>query len=466
MNDSRLINTLKLLSPQEMTRLNDFVQSPIHNKHKDVTTLFSYLKKHLYSKRNKLSLENVFRFLYGQIPFEAQQLHLVNSYLTKVVEDFLAWNEWEQSKDNEQLALLKTYNKRRVVDGFSRVFKNFQKRQEKSGIRNADYFRTQYNTQFQLFTFSETQGRKKEVNLPEVSKNLDIYYCIERLRVACFQLSQQAVYKQDYDIGMLKEVLTYVLKNELFTIPAIGIYYYGYLSLAKPTEEAYFVKLKQLMKTKEYCFEISDLKEIYLMAINYCIRRINSNDTLYLSEVFELYKLGIENGVFLENKILSRWTYNNIIIAGLKLKAFDWVEQFIFDYKSYLAQKHQKSSFSFNLAKFYFEKGDYKAAMPLLLQMEYDDFFHNMVAKTTLAKMYYELKELDALENLLNSMKVYIQRQKVIGYHKENYRNILRFMKRLMYLNFKDADKKNLLREAIIETKVLTEKKWFLDKLG
>ncbi len=455
-----------MLSTAELSRLDDFVNSPVHNKHKEVMRLFAYLKKHLNGKRAQLSKENVFQHLYGKIPLDSQQLNLVNSYLTKVVEEFLAWTEWSENKNKESITLLKTYNKRKAVQHFNRVFSGILKKEEKSFIRNSDYYQRQYDIQFQLFTFSELQGRKKEVNLPAVSENLDIYYCIERLRVACFQLSQQAIYKQSYEVGMLEEVVSFVSKNELHLIPAIGIYYYGYLSLANPDQEVHFEQLKRLIKKEEQRFEISDLKEIYLMAINYCIRRINSNDVRYLSEVFDLYQSGLDNKVFLENNILSRWTYNNIIIAGLKLEAFDWVEKFIYDYKTYLQTQHQESSFSFNLAKFYFEKGDYQAAMPLLMKMEYDDFFHNMVAKTTLAKIYFELKELDALENLLNSMKVYIQRQRIIGYHKENYRNILRFMKKLMYLNFGDADKINELKERIRSTKVLTEKNWFLAKLG
>jgi hypothetical protein len=53
------------------------------------------------------------------------------------------------------------------------------------------------------------------------------------------------------------------------------------------------------------------------------------------------------------------------------------------------------------LAKLFFKKRDYDKAMPLLVQIKYDDILHNLSAKLMLAKMYYELDEINTLENLL-----------------------------------------------------------------
>ncbi|MGK0390935.1 MAG: hypothetical protein ACI94Y_003695 [Maribacter sp.] len=89
----------------------------------------------------------------------------------------------------------------------------------------------------------------------------------------------------------------------------------------------------------------------------------------------------------------------------MKLKEFYWIESFIYDYKKYLDVATKEDSFNFNLAKFYFEKKDYGTVMPLLIQTKYDDVLHNLGAKMMLVKMYYELKEFDALENLLEIFK-------------------------------------------------------------
>jgi hypothetical protein len=175
-----------------------------------------------------------------------------------------------------------------------------------------------------------------------------------------------------------------------------------------------------VLTEKIHVFTHREQRDIYILTINYCIKKLNTGAEHFIREAFETYQKGLKKDVFIENEILSRWTYNNIIILGLKLKEFNWVESFIYDYKKYLDTSTREDSFSFNLAKFYFEKKDYETVMPLLIQTKYDDLLHNLGAKMMLVKMYYELKEFDALENLLESFKTYILRKRDIGYHKEN----------------------------------------------
>ncbi len=83
-----------------------------------------------------------------------------------------------------------------------------------------------------------------------------------------------------------------------------------------------------------------------------------------------------------------------------------------------------------------------------------------------LAKMYYELKEWEALENLLESFKTYISRKKDLGYHKENYLNIISFVKNIIHFNPHDKEERETLVQKINETEILTEKKWLLEQVA
>ncbi|MEM1218185.1 MAG: hypothetical protein AAGH79_04710, partial [Bacteroidota bacterium] len=185
----------------------------------------------------------------------------------------------------------------------------------------------------------------------------------------------------------------------------------------------------------------------------------------YMQDLFELYQNGLQAQVFVENGQLSRFTYNNIIIAGLKRKAFDWVYQFIYDYKDQLEEKHRESSFRYNLAKYYFDKGDYQGAMPLLLQWEYNDVLQNLNAKIMLAKMYYETEERESLEHALNSFQTYIYRKKILGYHRDIYLNFAQFLRKVLMVNPYDKNSIGTLRTAIQEQKALTEREWLVQQL-
>ena len=82
-----------------------------------------------------------------------------------------------------------------------------------------------------------------------------------------------------------------------------------------------------------------------------------------------------------------------------------------------------------------------------------------------LCKIYYELDETDALENQLDSIHIYLRRKKVLGYHKDNYSAIVRFMRRLLATNPNSASEKEKLRREIEQWPVLTEREWLLRQL-
>ena len=105
MQESKVIKIIKSLPKDEIKLLGKFVSSPIHNKHQQVIDLFFYIKKHLDDTNGKLSKEKVFKFLFPKQKFEPQKIHYINSYLFKVVEAFLAWQEWKNDKVSEQIYL-------------------------------------------------------------------------------------------------------------------------------------------------------------------------------------------------------------------------------------------------------------------------------------------------------------------------------------------------------------------------
>ena len=52
-----------------------------------------------------------------------------------------------------------------------------------------------------------------------------------------------------------------------------------------------------------------------------------------------------------------------------------------------------------------------------------------------------------------------------MGYHYQNWSNIVHYTQRLMELNFFDKKSVQELRESIEKEAVLTEKRWFLSQL-
>ena len=81
-------------------------------------------------------------------------------------------------------------------------------------------------------------------------------------------------------------------------------------------------------------------------------------------------------------------------------------------------------------------------------------------------KVYFETGEFDLLDAHLKTMRMFIRRNKRMGYHHRNWQNIVRFTQKLMELNPFDQQEREVLRQAIEQEEVLTEREWLLGQLS
>ena len=181
-----------------------------------------------------------------------------------------------------------------------------------------------------------------------------------------------------------------------------------------------------------------------------------------MNEAFDIYRIGMEVEVFLQDGIMSPRTYSNIVMSGLRAKAHEWIFDFIFTYKSALPEKQREGFFNYNLAQLYYSKKDYEKAMPLLQMMEYEDVLLTCLGKILLAKMQFELRETEPLVSHLQSFKTYVKRKKMLGYHRDSSLNFIQFTNKLLH---ESNGRKEKLAEEIRNTQIVAEKKWLLEQM-
>jgi tetratricopeptide (TPR) repeat protein len=274
------------------------------------------------------------------------------------------------------------------------------------------------------------------------------------------------VYKTEYDLGLIDALMEYVRnKKELLEIPIIKVYYHLYNLFRYPDEETHYFEVKQALKGYNHLFKPAERSDLYIIAINYCIGKMNIGVQKFLREAFEMYQEGIEGHFLIINEVLNHLDFRNIVSIGTTLKEFDWVSNFIEKYQGFLALEYRENFVQFSLAKLHFERGDYDQAQRLLIQFDIDDVLLNLSAKSMLIKIYYEEGEINTLESLLESLRTYINRKKSITYHKIIYNNLIRFTKKLVRLPPRNKALKERLRKQIEEANPLPERKWLLEQL-
>ena len=228
-----------------------------------------------------------------------------------------------------------------------------------------------------------------------------------------------------------------MVKNDRFSdcIP-ITIYYHIYLVTFYEDEAAFDIFLKEAQKNNAI-FSMQDLRDMYLLAINFCVKKSNQNIEKYTRLTFEIYIYAIENKFLLENNEISRFSFTNVVSLGIKLKQLEKTDAFIKKYAALLANEYKQNTIDFNTAKLHFSKKEYEKALKILLTNEFKDTIWNLNAKFILLKIYFETKEINAFKVQLKAFKLFISRKSSVGYHQEYFSNVVNSFK-ILYRIYKD----------------------------
>lgn len=464
---SKLIQLYTCLNSSELEAFHKWLKSPLHNIDPDLTKLFIYISSRRVLSKTSLDKKRVFKQLFPNQPYKDLKLRRLMSKGVSNLENFVHFlmskkNIIEQQKN--MAIFLRTRNRPQLAQQqWTKGKKALALQVDKTHL----YYYQNYQLEQEHFEQAASQSRMRATNLQSIVDHFSIAFIIETLRYACTAISHKNLYATNYNIPLLDEILALVQQIPYLNIPAIQLYYQAYKALTVPKNIAHFELLKSNLLKHEALLPTKERKDLYTLAINYCIRRINSDESQkFIREVFELYKQGLKNKALLDNGILSRFTYKNIASAGLRLQEYDWIDRYISDYAPYVEADYRESYQHYNTSKLYFAKEDYDQAMQRLIQVEYDDLFLNLDAKTMLMKIYYETQSYDALDAFFHSFTIYLQRKEIMGYHRENYLNIIRLTKKLLELPPRNTKAQQQLQNSIDSIHPLTERAWLLEQLS
>lgn len=472
MHDSRLVELLKTLSPTEQKELGRWLRSPFANQREEVTRLFDHLADRLGTAREgSLKKETVYKKLFPGEAFDEKRMAYTMSRLNLAAQSWLVFAEQQSGGEAVyRLQLAKALRKRGLEQQSERELKLAEAALQSQPHRNVDFHQLSHQLHLERYESSASRQRTAARSFQEWSDEETIVFAAKKLSQACTALVHKAVSEANLRIDLLDELLAFVEQRQLVAVPAVGIYYLGYKAMTEECSGPWFGQLREAMRRHFQQFPKAEMRDIYLLAVNYCIRQINTRQqgeeqVFFLRQVFDIYTEGLEHEVFIENGMLSRFTYKNIANAGLGLKAFDWVEAFLTKYKDALEPRHREGAYLFNLASLYFRKPDYDRALGLLTRAEFDDVLHNLDARRMLLRIYFDRGEVAALDSLLDSFAIFLRRRRDVGYLRQNYLNLIRFTKKLLQTPASERAAREKLRSEISDCKALAEREWLLGRV-
>lgn len=457
MRQSKLFQLLEKFDPRMLREARKWLASPLHNTRTEVLALYDFCAEGLHKNPDRLLKPAAFAACYGPLPYDEREMNHLMSWLLENLREYLTWSEWQQDAANVALLRCRALQKLGLDEAFEKAYEQAQQLLERQPYRDEQYYAIKHALERGRQEHASLQRRALGASIQPMGEHAEMAYKLNRLRYECSLAVLQYLTPSE---------ATPEMSLSIEEPPTVLLYKNLLRSLQDATDEAAFSTARDLLEQHGQLFRGSERRDLYLMALNFCIRKINKGDRKFMRDALDLYRSGIENRSLFEYGLLSRFTYKNVVTAGLNLGAFDWTREFIETYRAHLHPRERHSVYCYNLAIWYFWRNDYDQAMTLLSEMDFADPLTNLDARAILLKIYYERGFDEALESHLDSFQTYLNRHKNLGYHRENYLNLLKVVRKMLRLGPQDRQERAQLANDITQTAALAEKAWLLRCLG
>ena len=470
MRNSKLYTTLKSFDKIEQNRLRKFLSSPYFNSNQALIDLFEFLIREInQEKTTPLDKPVLWRILEPGHPFNNTRFRKYCSDLLKLTEDYLAQEAFEGHPTYKAICLMEAVGKKKLEKLFNGALKNANSRLEKQPYRDTKHYHWRYEIERNYSIMSQAYLNRSSIsNLDQISRNLDIFYVSEKLRLSQeIKSIQDKLAYQDYDFPLLRGITQQLGNYDYGEVPAISLYYQIFLISETPENEDHYYRLKSLLGKHALLFNQEEAYHLYNAAMNYCINKINKGNQKYLSELFDLYNDTIEKEIIFVGGEISPWDFRNIVVLALRLGHYGWTQNFIEKYNFRIAEKFRNNAVSFNMATLHFYQRQYDKVIELLQTVEYEDFSYNLNSKAMLLATYYETEEFEPLYSLFESFRAYLNRNKNLPESRKNlYKNLIKFTKKLTKITPGDKNSLKKLRQEIEQTKDIASAGWLKEKIS
>ncbi len=482
MNDTKLIQTLKTFTNEEMKLFEKFIASPFFNKGRNYLPFLNQLKKFYPSFENeKLSYEYIYGKLYPGRKFNKQVMWNQVSQLEKLVKEFLLQTALKNNRLERFILIFDELSKRNLDKQMLKEIETADK--NLPDVRfGKDYFYSKWiieNNKADYWT--SLRGRQDKSFEPTIKSTE--YSILNFMADLSISVSDLQIIKLMYNTSNkisdtiefiknldLKKFVQAANENNHEHAPVINFYYNKIMCALDENEESHFFEMKKFFDENYDLFDRLEQKNTLISLANYCAHKMRLGNRKFLKLLFEINKFRLEKGIdTYGNRRIDKALYHQIIRNALLLGEIKWAENFVKDYTSKLIKAHQKTMSSLALGYIYYAKKEYASSLVHLNKVEFIDLRDKLHVRILSAKTYYELNKSELLFYYIDSSKHYIgNNTEIESATKQAYMKFFNYLKKLLTVkeNF-DQQKLKGLSEDIKLDKVLRlrHRNWLLEKI-
>jgi hypothetical protein len=480
MQKSKLLETIKCLSSQELTRLEQFLLSPFFRTEvleQPVLDLLKYIIQYQPDfDHPDLDRVRVYAHVYPNSPIVKGRLEKAMTRLLKEVRRYIVVEQRliQTREADEHLLLIRFFKARGNYEEFERIMSHARSSLQEMVVKDEDYyldmFRLEETYSTHLVWFND---RKTDFNLEPTLEALNTYYVNTHFEYLILHLSKARTVLVGHSTQFLEEQLVESLmaKLPMEQLPMLVIQYKAYkLLLSRPANPDLFLAFTHLLEEKGHLIPLEKLKDFQALARNYCISEFNKGNEAFFQITFDMYKLHLRKGYLYRNGLIHATILKNLVSMGLRVNEQDWVVQFLTDHRHLITGlTFPEEAYHFNMAVCHFYVGAFDEALSLL-SYNYDDLFYKIAAKRLEIKVLFET-ESQILDSRLEAFNILIFRmggKQLSEIYIIGNKRFAAYLRRIMHPstlhNAKRSDK--IRAELINESTTVVEKEWLLDILN
>lgn len=323
---------------------------------------------------------------------------------------------------------------------------------------------------FAAYAFRQPRTPRGEL-LIQTDAHLNAYYIAKKLELA----SWVGVYNRAFQaevvlpyMDMLEGAIGQSAGNFPHFIRLRALAY----QLTHTREDRYYWEFKALLlDAKEAASDPDDLRNLFHLALNHCIYRINAGNTEFEAETDAMYMAQLERGLLSTDGRIPHELLKNIVQLRLLLGHADWVARFLDEPQ--IQAGHPPVVLLYNQAVLaYYQQrfADCARGMETVLRDFKDDIFYGTDARIYLLMCLYERSKAEdtsiEMESRLHAFRMYIVREQGIGETvKERYLNLVKQFRKLNALASEPpAQRKKKAEKFLLRLETMrpvSNRRWF-----
>lgn len=474
MKENKIVELLKGLSQAEFKRLGDFVLSPYHNKSSVVVKLYDFFSNYPGDFRHaSISLEDISKAVYNEKSANLSKIRTLISVFSKLIEKFLTLTELEKNKAFQKTMLLTALNDRSLSKNFHRTLKETIETQNAEFNRDEDYYYNRIFLEVESFNYGlERNTFISPEDFRNISFSIDLFFIITKLNLLHFMYyhKQNIAGSDDYGIWLKNEIIENIEKNISAIKKEHPVIYMKYLilkTITEPENYEHFSNLKKFL-LKNIGKMNHDVRAYIFGALsNYCIVRCNSGDIKFKIERYKIYELMEKSGMFITDKYINYIDFLNLVFASLEVGKTNKAEEFFAKYRNLIIPELKRDTLYLAQAQIHYYKKKFDSAIRALNNVSYYNAYFYLRAKVLLTRIYYEMKEVEPIDYIIDTAKHYVKRKsKYTALSGEMYNKYFIYLKKLINLDSDDDEKIENVKVSLLNDTNVMGKEWLLNKIN